>query len=182
MRRLKHRVRSHARALLAFCTALSAPAPSASEVRPHQVEAAFLLNFTKFIEWPADAFEAPESPFEICIWGDDPFGGSLEREVKGETVVRRRIAIRHVGRPHGAKSCHILFVAASPKNIAPALSDLGPGVLTVSDRPNFLEEGGIIAFVLEGRHVRFDINQRAASKASLTISAKLLNVARSVQK
>ena len=180
MRILKHRAQSHTRALLALWAALSAPA--APQVRPHQVEAAFLLNFTKFIEWPTEAFDGPESPFEICIWGDDPFDGSLAREVKGETVARRRIAIRHVGRPHGTKSCHILFVGESQKNVSAALSDLGPGVLTVSDRPNFLDEGGIIAFVLEGRHVRFDINQRAASKASLNISARLLNVARSVQK
>lgn len=168
--------------MLALWVAFCAPASSAPDVKPHQMEAAFLLNFTKFIDWPAAAFETPESPFEICIWGDDPFGGSLQREVKGEAVDRHRIAIRHIGHPHGGRPCHILFVGDSQKNVAPVLSDLRPGVLTVSERPNFLEEGGIIAFVLEGRHVRFDINQRAASKASLTISARLLNVARSVQK
>ena len=54
--------------------------------------------------------------------------------------------------------------------------------LKIGDRDGFLREGGIIAFVIEGRHVRFDINQRAASSASLTMNARLLNVARSVQK
>src|SRR5579862_1577988 len=44
----------------------------------YQVKAAFLLNFTKFIEWPASE-SAPEAPFSICIMGDDPFGPALDR-------------------------------------------------------------------------------------------------------
>jgi hypothetical protein len=37
-----------------------------------QVEAAFLLNFAKFVEWPPAAFSAPDSPFAVCILGEDP--------------------------------------------------------------------------------------------------------------
>ena len=55
-------------------------------------------------------------------------------------------------------------------------------MLTVSDRDRFLNEGGIIAFVVEAGHVRFDISQRAATSAALTLNARLLNVARSVQR
>jgi hypothetical protein len=42
----------------------------------YQVKAVFLLNFTKFIEWPAAAFELPVSPVTICILGEDPFGAA----------------------------------------------------------------------------------------------------------
>jgi hypothetical protein len=59
---------------------------------------------------------------------------------------------------------------------------LGRGVLTVGDSDGFLRAGGMIAFVVEDRHVRFDISQREAAKGSLTLSARLLNVARSVQR
>ena len=45
-----------------------------------------------------------------------------------------------------------------------------------------MRDGGMIAFVIENRRVRFDINQAAAAKAGLKISSKLLNVARSVEK
>ena len=41
----------------------------------------------------------------------------------------------------------------------------GPGVLTVGEGDNFLRDGGMIAFVLENRRVRFDINQAAAGNA-----------------
>ena len=47
---------------------------------------------------------------------------------------------------------------------------------------NFIREGGMIAFVVENRRVRFDINQSAAEKADLKLSSKLLSVARAVEK
>jgi len=80
------------------------------------------------------------------------------------------------------KSCHVLFISKSEKDISMILAGLGTGILTVSDRDRFLLDGGMIALVLENQHVRFDVNQRAAVMASLTIDALMLNVARSVQK
>ena len=148
----------------------------------YEVKAAFLLNFTKFVEWPAAAFEKPDSPLTVCILGDDPFGRTLDQLVEGERVNGRKLAVERIRRHPRPKSCQVLFVARSEKEVPAILSEIGPGVLTVGDREGFLREGGIIAFVIEGRHVRFDINQRAASGASLTISSRLLNVARSVQK
>jgi hypothetical protein len=41
-----------------------------------QIKAAFLLNFTRFVEWPPDQAANPAAPFAICVTGDDPFGGS----------------------------------------------------------------------------------------------------------
>ncbi|HWC96698.1 MAG TPA: YfiR family protein [Candidatus Sulfopaludibacter sp.] len=163
---------------LLLCAALrAAEAPS-----EYQVKAAFLLNFTKFVEWPQSAFESPDSPFTVCVLGDDPFGGSLNRLVEGESVDGRKVAIERLRRPPKHKACQVLFVANSEKDVRAALSAVGPGVLTVGENESFLREGGIIMFVIEGRHVRFDISQRAAANASLTVSARLLSVARSVLK
>ena len=43
---------------------------AAMEPLEYQVKAAFLLNFTKFVEWPAAAFAAADSPIAICILGE----------------------------------------------------------------------------------------------------------------
>ena len=45
---------------------------------------------------------------------------------------------------------------------------------------DFLRQGGIIRFSMEERKVRFDVNQEAAEKAHLNVSARLLLLARSV--
>jgi YfiR/HmsC-like len=162
--------------LLTICSVGDAQAPS-----EYQVKAAFLLNFIKFVGWPASSFESPTSPFSICVLGDDPFGRDLDQVVEGETISGRRVEVVRLQRGPIPKSCQVLFVSKSEKDPG-ILSGVGPGVLTVSDRDRFLMEGGMIAFVIEDRHVRFDINQRAASKGSLTMNARMLNVARSVQK
>jgi hypothetical protein len=148
----------------------------------YEVKAAFLLNFTRFIEWPPEAFADEGGGFSICVLGEDPFQNALDQVVEGESVRGRRVVVSRVKRPPGAKSCQVLFIGKGEKDVSGILSGVGPGVLTVGEQPGFLRDGGIINFALEGRHVRFDINQRAAANASLTISARLLNVARTVQK
>jgi YfiR/HmsC-like len=166
-------------ALAAFVLCAAAWTPQVSE---YQVKAAFLLNFARFIEWPKSAFTDAQSPFALCILGDDPFDGTLDALVESETVGGRKVVVQRLRHTPAPKSCQVLFIARSEKDVSEILAGLGTGVLTVGDEDGFLRDGGIIAFAVEDRHVRFDINQRAAAKASLTLSARLLKVARSVKK
>jgi len=158
-----------------------APSLRAIEASPpseYQIKAAFLLNFTKFIEWPAG--EAAGSPFSICVLGEDPFGPVLDQLVEGETVGGRKIAVRRI-RAEATGSCEILYVSKQEQNIRAVLAGAGAGVLTVGEGDEFLDNGGMIAFILENRRVRFNIDQGAAQKAGLKLSSRLLAVARSVR-
>ncbi len=153
-------------------------APSAS--LEYDVKAAFLLNFTKFVEWPPSAFASPDAPLTICILGDDPFGRAIDQLVEGEFVNRHRIAVERI-RTDQPKSCQVLFVGNNG-SIPTAFSAANPAVLTVGDGTDFLRQGGVIAFVVDNRRVRFDISLKAATNAGLKLSSKLLTVARSVEK
>lgn len=160
--------------LLAVLWPWTAQAQVASE---YDIKAAFLYNFTKFVEWPASTFEDERSSFRICILGEDPFGKSL-RDIAVEPVAGRKITL--VGMANlKPESCHVLFISRSERSRMPQiLQDLGDApVLTVADTSGFLEEGGIINFVLEGSKVRFQINQEAAERAGIKISSKLLRLA-----
>ena len=169
--------------LLACVSVTSYPArAAAAEPLEYQVKAAFLLNFTKFVQWPASAFADENSPVAICILGEDPFGNALNEMVKGEALNGRQLVVQRIRRAPEPKSCQVLFVAKSEKDAARTLADLGTGVLTVGEGEKFLRDGGMIAFVIQDRRVRFDIDQAAAAKARLTLSSRLMNVARSVEK
>ncbi|MGD0616654.1 MAG: YfiR family protein [Bryobacteraceae bacterium] len=148
----------------------------------YQVKAAFLMNFTKFVDWPPAVFEDEKSPLSVCIFGDDVFGGALDQIVSGEAAHGRRLAVQRL--PHGPvpKSCQVLFISGVEKNASSILADVGRDVLTVGEGDHFLHDGGMIAFVIENRRVRFDISQRATGNAGLRISSKLLQVARNVEK
>ena len=148
----------------------------------YRVKAAFLLNFTKFVEWPAEAFENSRSPFRICLFGNDPFGGVIDQMVKGEGLNGRPLVVSRISRMPEPKACQVLFVNRVSTDDMKALAPLRPGVLTVGEGHEFVRDGGVIAFVVENRRVRFDISQRAATSEMLTISSHLLSVARSVEK
>lgn len=178
----KARVAIHgAMAACALCLLAAATPQHRKGASEYDVKAAFLLNFTRFIEWPADAFPDAASPFTICVFGEDPFSGALDEVIGGETVNGRKVALQRIKRAPEPKSCQLLFFGRLEKDAPALLERVGPGVLTVGEQPGFLRAGGIIEFVIEGHHVRFDINQHAAANAGLTISARLLNVARTVQ-
>src|ERR1019366_6472231 len=136
----------------------------------YQVKAAFLLNFTKFIDWPPEP-DVTATPSAICILGDDPFGPALDQMVNGETLQGRRLEVMRVHRPVPA-ACKVLFISRSEKDIAGILESLDPGILTGGEGGAFLQAGGIADFVVENHRVRFDISQSAAARAKLRISSK----------
>jgi hypothetical protein len=147
----------------------------------YQVKAVFMLNFTKFIEWPATAFAAPDSPIDICILGDDPFGSALDQIVAGEVVNGRKVLAQRIKHAPPPKFCQVLFVGMPEKEFPGIMPGLGRGVLTVGEGASFIRSGGMIAFVVEKRRVRFAINQAAAENAGVKLSSRLLNVAISVE-
>lgn len=169
--------------IILFCFFVILGRSFAADPHPqeYQVKAVFLLNFTKFVEWPTAESAAADAPISICILGDDPFGHTLDQIVAGEVVNGRKLVVQRI-QASQPKSCEVLFVSQSEKEIPKILEDLPSGVLTVGEGESFLRAGGMIAFVLENRRVRFDINQSAARNAKLKISSKLLSVARSVEK
>lgn len=162
--------------------ALSAFPDADTQPSEYQVEAAFLLNFTKFVDWPPAAFASAEAPFNLCVVGQDPFGDSLDRVVSGETVNGRKLTVIRSRRAPAPKSCQIVFVPATEGDAAQILKALNPEVLTVGEGEGFLRAGGMIGFVIENRRVRFSVNLNPAERGQLKLSSKLLSVARSVQR
>ena len=153
-----------------------AQAPQPSE---YQLKAAFLFNFAKYIDWPAESFANEKAPFLIGILGDNPFGATLEQTVAGKKVNEHPITIQPLRAMAEGTNCHIVFISSSEtKRLPEIIKGLrGPAVLTVSETEKFIEAGGIINFVQEANKIRFQINDEAAKAAKLKISSKLLNLA-----
>jgi hypothetical protein len=142
----------------------------------YRVKAAYLFNFTKFVEWP-DVTLQNASAFNICTAGINPFGKALSSIVADENAAMLPLASRVVSVDEAA-SCHVLFV---PRGVAtaPYLRAVASSpVLTVGESPQFLAQGGAINFVTDGGRVRFEINQAAAERVRLRISSRLLQLGR----
>ncbi len=158
-------------------------AESAGGAAEYQVKAAFLYNFTKFTEWPADAFADTNAPIVIGVVGADPFGQMLDATVAGEVVRNRPLVVRRFRADEDLGGCHVLFISRSEQEHLPALLNplKGRPVLTLADASGFAEQGGMVNLLLVQKSVKLEINQAVAETAGLRISAKLLNLARSVK-
>jgi hypothetical protein len=154
-----------------------------SQVKPqaeYQLKAAFLYNFTRFIEWPVQHYNSPSSPFIIGVLGKDPFGAYLDELVKGERIDGHPIEVQRFDDIKDIRRCNILFLhsdsALRLKEAIPALNQ--KGILTVSDASNFARWGGAIRFFKEDNKLRLQINTASIKVAQLNISSKLLNLAK----
>src|SRR5258706_9500813 len=150
------------------------------------IKAGFIYNFAKFVEWPTAAFAQPDSPIIIGILGTDPFGNLIDRIVENKKIGARGLVVKRLrwGTDlKDLKECKILFVGASERGHLDELMQVVKGlpILTVGETPGFAERGGVIRFVLEDNRVRFEINVEAAHQADLTISSRLLTLARIIQ-
>jgi hypothetical protein len=162
---------------VALVVALTLPrAVPAQVANEYEVKAAFLFNFTRFVDWPPSSRSAP---FCIGVDGADPFNSALEDVVKGRSVGGRAIAIKHFKPGDDATACEIVFIsAADPRKAAAVLTQFkGAPILTVGDAPGFCKIGGVIGFSVQGNKVKLDINPDAALRARLQISSKLLSLA-----
>jgi len=163
-----------------------AQARDASDSSEYLIKAGFIFNFAKFVEWPGTVFAQPDSPIVIGILGTDPFGTIIDKTVQDKRIGARGFAVKRL--KWGAdlkdlKECRILFVGASERAHLDELVQMVKGlpILTVGETPGFAERGGVIRFVLEDNRVRFEVNVDAARQADLTISSRLLTLARIIQ-
>lgn len=157
----------------------SAQGATAGGFSQYEVTAAYLFNFSKFVEWPEGTFAGATDPISICVLGENPFGTLLQDAVKGKQVNGREIVVREAPSISKISGCHIVFLASlGQEKLDQALVELADRpVLTVSDARSVADRGAVIGLKLEDRRVRFEVNMTAAARAGLKLSSQLLKVA-----
>lgn len=166
--------------------------------KEYQIKAAFLYNFIKFVDWPANIADSNE--IIIGVISKEPLVNLFEplkdKKVKNKNVIIRQYPsfdeIQKLGTQNktamneqieSIKKCHLLFICASEAdNLSKILDEIkDKNILTVGEMEDFLTYGGIINFVVDEK-VRFEINLESSDKAKLKISSQLLQLAKKVTK
>lgn len=162
--------------LCSFSVQVQAADPSET-----QVTAAMIFNFSKFVEWPADALSG-NVPLHICIAGSNPFNNSGDK-YQGKISGGKMIKIRTVTSPQEVTGCNILYIDQSEQtelNSYLQQANQSP-ILTVSNIGQFASHNGIIGFFKQDDRLRFEINHEKAKRSRLTISSNMLKLARIVR-
>lgn len=145
--------------------------------REDRLKAAFVYNFTKFVEWPAG--ERVDAPLMVCTVGGDPMVGVYEA-MTGRTVRGRLLAYRHLEQTAEADACDVV-VFLTPAAHQEIRTFTGSAVLTVGNGDAFTEHGGIIRLFFWKNQLRFEVNLDAAERAGLSVDSELLALADNVR-
>ena len=178
--------RRRAGCLAALALGLLALAPWQAQAQPTlteaQAKAGFILNFARYVEWPATAFVSREAPVVACLLERDALVGALGA-LEGRLVQGRPLKVRRSFTADDTHGCHVVFIGeADERRIVPVLRSLaGQPVLTIGDAERFVDLGGAIGLVLGDERLQFDVNRGVLEQAQLKASASLLKLARSVQ-
>ena len=168
--------------LFAVVAAVVIPCAGAqSRSEEYHVKAGFLFHFAQLVDWPPEASVGPS--FNLCTVGDDPFHGDLENTLESKPIGNRSIRVLHLRQPAEPSSdCRILFISTSEEQHLTAIfAQLGNApVMTVGETDDFIDKGGMIRFCLEDNRVRFEISLKAAERAKLKFSSRLLLLAKNV--
>jgi YfiR/HmsC-like len=159
-------------------------ASNAEDAMPseYQVKAAFLINFPKYMDWPATAFATATNPVIIAVSGETKVAGELEKIIAGRIVNGRGIVLKRLAAGESPGVCHILFISAAEQKYSPSLiAKLKRGVLSVGESDDFLEHGGIINLTRHEQKISLEVNLTAATAAGIKISSQLLKVAGAVK-
>lgn len=144
---------------------------------PEALKAEVIYRSLMFVTWPPER-EKPDRPMQICTVGE----GNVERALNtlaGRKIRQLSIAVRRQSRLDQLSECHVLYVPSPQPTLRAALADLP--VLVVSDAGGMLDQGAIINLQVEEGHIVFDVDLDASRRAGLTISTKLLRLARFVR-
>jgi YfiR/HmsC-like len=151
---------------------------NAQDVTEVTLKGAFVFNFARFTDWPADALP-PSAHVSACVVGDRAVGEALTKTVSTQRLNGRAVVVSILEPGITLPVCHVLYVSSIARDrmsqIVFALRE--SPVLTVSDDDAFTKVGGIIQVFVENGKMRFRINPRSAKRARLQLSSRLLALA-----
>ena len=147
----------------------------------NKVKAAYIYNFTKYIELPNNRFENDSSDFNLCFKNAPEFAGLFE-SIEGVKIKGRAFKVKFVSDETNLDVCHFLYINPSlHSNIDDITGQSQKGkFLTISSQPDFAHSDGMIGFALVDNRVKVEINLESTREAGFNVSARLLEVSRVV--
>ena len=162
-------------ALLAcgMLTPFASPAQDAPlELR---VKLALLVNFARYVSWPADKLPAGDSPIELCILGEDAWDDAIAQAATNRQVGAHPLTLTRVRDARALGRCHVAYVEDPAVAGTVLAATEGRRVLTVYEGDH-TQTQGIVRLYVEDRHIRFEVNLAQAGREKLNVAARLLDL------
>jgi hypothetical protein len=139
------------------------------------LKAAYIYNFTQYINWEAGHDDEDFIIGELGYSGLDSALGTIARNY---LVNNHRIILRHYNKPEDIGYCQILFIPEKcDYPLHTILKRLRRGVLTIAEKKGYAREGVALNFVLVNDKLKFEANEKAIYNMGLKASSQLLKLA-----
>ena len=148
----------------------------AQERPTHEIHAAMVYNFIKYIQWP-DESQAGE--FVVGVIGDDNVFNTLKQWYDGKPKGSKKYVIRKLASAAESGDCQVVYIGKSKskefENIK--TNTTGKSILTVTDGNGLGQKGSCINFkVIDGK-LKFELNQGVVTGSNLKVSSQLSSMA-----
>ena len=151
--------------------------------RADLLKAAYLVNFVRFIDWPAST---PADVLRVCFSGAPGVREALMAGLDRTRVGARRLTVRVLESGASAHGCDVLYAdatnIASPRVPSSSAESAPSGMLSIGEHADFVRHGGTIGLFTEDNHLRFSVNVENARRAGLRVSGALLQLASSIER
>ncbi|NQD38508.1 YfiR family protein [Permianibacter sp. IMCC34836] len=183
--RCKPCLKRYAWIALLFGVGVGSPASAADLTADAEtLRGVFLRQFTQYVEWPTGhRVLAPDFPFELCVVENSKFAEFLGTLYSKQTIKGKAVRVHALTADSALAQCDLLFLADMPPLTRDALLKRAASqpLLIVSASPGYAEAGTHINLYEEQERLRFEVNLDAAQRAGLTVSSRLLQIARIVR-
>ncbi|HEY0652193.1 MAG TPA: YfiR family protein [Chryseosolibacter sp.] len=149
---------------------------NAQERPTHEIHAAMLFNFVKYVQWP-DEGEAGD--FVVGVIGDENVFSTLQKWYDGKPKGSKKYVIKKLSSADEAASCQVVYIGKSKNREFDAVktSTTGKSVLTVTDGNGLGQKGSCINFKVVDGKLKFELNQATVNASNLKVSSQLSSMA-----
>ena len=180
----------------------ASPVANADPIDPDRawaLKTAYIYNFVKYTQWPADRFEHEETPIQICVIGESPLVRQIEDLTRKKLVGKHPLVLRHIP---------VLSIDPAIGGLAEEITEIllqsdviyfsfnledwewelvatltqGTSKLTIGDCHERSGHTLMIRFVTKDDRIGFEVDLEAVEKEKIRLSSKLLVLSTFVKK
>lgn len=140
------------------------------------VKGLLVSRTTRFSKWPSLLEEEfQKNGLTIGIWGDKRIIEKFTHAFKIEQIKQYHIKMICINKYEDIASVNLLFIPNSAKKIQTILDyTKNKPILTIGENKQFIQQGGIINFVVLNNNIKFEVNSTVANSVGIKISYLLL--------
>jgi hypothetical protein len=158
--------------VLFFAFVLAFGLSHAQERPTHEIHAAMLFNFVKYVQWPD---ESAGGEFVIGVMGEDNVLATLKSWYDGKPKGSKKYVIKKLASASEAGTCHVVYLGKAKSKEFDGIkgSVAGRPVLTITDGNGLGQKGSCINFKVMDGKLKWELNQSTFGSSNLKVSGQL---------